>query len=107
MLNYETARTIAEESHRAFSVGDVEAVLETYTDDFYFKRNAEDFVGTPLIIKGKDAMRSFLKEIIQKRSACPSSTASHFLPALAGRERSTTSKTDRPARVTLPICTSS
>lgn len=66
MLDYETARAIAEEAHRAFSAGDVEAVLETYTDDFYFKRNAEDFIGPPLIIDGKDAMRSFLKGILQK-----------------------------------------
>lgn len=66
VLNYDTAKAIAEEAHRAFSAGDIEAVLATYTDDFYFKRNAEDFIGPPLILEGKDAMRSFLTDIMQK-----------------------------------------
>jgi ketosteroid isomerase-like protein len=66
MLNYKTARAVVEEAHRAFSAGDIGAVLETYTDDFYFKRNAEDFIGPPLLIEGKDAMRSFLTAIMQK-----------------------------------------
>jgi ketosteroid isomerase-like protein len=66
LLNYDTARAIVEEAHRAFSAGDIEAVLRTYTDDFYFKRNAEDFVGPPLILRGKDVMREFLQDLVAK-----------------------------------------
>lgn len=86
LLNCETARAIAEEAHRAFSAGDVEAVLETYTDDFYFKRNAEDFIGAPLIIEGKDAMRSFLKNIMQK-AECMSFIDSFTFHSGIGRAR--------------------
>lgn len=65
-LNFDTAKAIIDEAHRAWSAGDLEAVLRTYTDDLWFQRNAVDALSEPLIIRGKAAMRIFLQDILSK-----------------------------------------
>jgi ketosteroid isomerase-like protein len=65
-LNFDTAKAITDEAHRAWSAGDLDAVLRTYSDDLWFQRNAVDASSDPLIIRGKVAMGIFLRDIFSK-----------------------------------------
>jgi ketosteroid isomerase-like protein len=65
-LNFNTAKAITDEAHRAWSAGDLDAVLRTYTDDFWYQRNAVDASSAPLVIRGKAAMGIFLRDIFSK-----------------------------------------
>ncbi len=65
-LNFDTAKAIVEEVHRAWSAGDIDAVLRTYSDNIWFQRNAIDADSPPLVICGREAMGSFLRAIDAK-----------------------------------------
>ena len=62
-LNCDTAKAIVDEAHRAWSAGDIDAVLRTYTDDIWFQRNSINDSAPPLIIRGREDMEKFLKSI--------------------------------------------
>ncbi len=66
VLNYDTAKAIVEEAHRAWSAGDIDAVLRTYAHDIWFQRNAADSSSAPLVIQGRPAMETFLKSVASK-----------------------------------------
>ncbi|MFT3730916.1 MAG: hypothetical protein QM780_05730 [Hyphomicrobium sp.] len=66
-LNYETAKAVLNEAHRAWSVGDIEGVLRTYAEDILFQRNSVEGE-QPLAIRGRDAMRAYLIPIAEKAS---------------------------------------
>jgi ketosteroid isomerase-like protein len=65
-LNYDTAKAIVEEAHRAWSATDIDAVLRTYADDIWFQRNAADMSSAPLVVQGRAAMGDFLRDIASK-----------------------------------------
>jgi ketosteroid isomerase-like protein len=64
-LNYDTAKAVVEEAHRAWSAGDIDAVLRTYTDDIWFQRNSSDLEVPPYVIRGREAMGVFLRDVVQ------------------------------------------
>jgi ketosteroid isomerase-like protein len=68
LLNYDTAKAIVEETHRAWSEGDIDAVLRIYAEDIFYKRNAGDRSTPPLVIQGREAMGVYLREIQEKAS---------------------------------------
>jgi ketosteroid isomerase-like protein len=65
-LNYDTAKAVIDEAHRAWSAGDIDAVLRTYADDIWFQRNSVDYSTPPMIIRGRDAMGTFLRSVASK-----------------------------------------
>jgi len=65
-LNYDTAKAVIEEAHRAWSAGDIDAVLRTYTEDIWFQRNSSDFEIPPDVIRGREAMGAFLRDVAEK-----------------------------------------
>jgi ketosteroid isomerase-like protein len=65
-LNYDTAKAIVEETHRAWNAGDISAFLRTHTDDLCFQRNSAEESDPPLIIHGKAAMEAYLRAIDAK-----------------------------------------
>jgi ketosteroid isomerase-like protein len=68
-LNEDTARAIVEEAHRAWSHGDLEGVLSTYTEDIWFQRNSPDHQTAPFIVIGREGMRALLTPILDKAVA--------------------------------------
>jgi ketosteroid isomerase-like protein len=68
LLNADTARAIVDEAHRAWSHGDLEGVLRTYTEDIWYQRNAPDEQTAPFIVVGREGMRAFLTPILEKAS---------------------------------------
>lgn len=65
-LNYDTAKAIIEEVHRAWNAGDIDAVLRMYTEDIWFQRNSRDFETPPSVINGRNAMGTFLQGLREK-----------------------------------------
>lgn len=65
-VNFDTAKAILEDVHRAWSAGDIDATLRTFTDDIWFQRNAPDSESAPLIILGREMMEVFLRTINAK-----------------------------------------
>jgi ketosteroid isomerase-like protein len=65
-LNCDTAKAIIEEVHRAWSAGDIDAVLRMYTHDIWFQRNSRDAETPPLVIHGREAMGVFLRAVLEK-----------------------------------------
>jgi ketosteroid isomerase-like protein len=63
MLNYDTAKAIVDEAHRAWSAGNLNAVLRCYTEDIFYQRNATDSSEPPLVICGRDGMATYLGAI--------------------------------------------
>lgn len=85
-INEIVAKAILDEAHRAWSVGDVEGVLQTYTDDIFYQCNAIDLRSPPAIIVGKPAMRAFLQPIASI-TECMSVTESFQFHSGIGRAR--------------------
>ncbi len=58
------ARLILNSAHAAWSRGDVEGVLNQYTDDLTYWSNTGAPDGGPLVILGKDGLREMLNSIV-------------------------------------------
>ena len=63
-LNEDMARAIVEAAHAAWNAGDLEGVLQNYVDDLIYVSNVEGANGQPLVIHGKDAMRSHFSSVL-------------------------------------------
>ena len=50
-------------AHAAWSEGDIEGVLNCYTDDLIYYSNASSTGDTPLIIRGRENFRPMLEQI--------------------------------------------
>ncbi|MGE0023588.1 MAG: nuclear transport factor 2 family protein [Hyphomicrobium sp.] len=57
------ARSLIEASHDAWCKGEVERLLGYYADDCTYWCNAGSLAGTPFIVEGKQAYRTFLRSI--------------------------------------------
>lgn len=99
-LNYETAKAVVDEAHRAWSAGDIDAVLRTYADDIWFQRNAEQASAPPLVIHGKSEMETFLRGIASKVSGMAVLESFQFHSGI-GRSRVSYFLTDRETGQTL------
>jgi ketosteroid isomerase-like protein len=58
------ARLILNAAHAAWSNGDIEGVLNQYTDDLTYWSNTGAPDGGPLVIEGKDGLREMLNSIV-------------------------------------------
>lgn len=74
-LNEDTARALVEAAHAAWNAGDLEGVLQKYVDDLIYVSNVEGANGQPLVIHGKEAMRSYLcsfQDAVESKTAIES-----------------------------------
>ena len=62
-LDAQIARDVVDGTHAAWSNGDIERLLSFYTDDLTYWCNAGSIEGTPYILHGKPAFRTFLHSI--------------------------------------------
>jgi ketosteroid isomerase-like protein len=62
-LDAQLARDILNAAHDAWCKGDIERVLSCYVDDVTYWCNAGALDGTPYIVEGKQAYRTFLRSI--------------------------------------------
>lgn len=62
-LDAQIARDVVDGAHAAWSNGDIERVLSFYTDNLVYWCNAGSIEGTPYVIEGKPAFRTFLHTI--------------------------------------------
>lgn len=62
-LDAKSARDVVDGTHAAWTEGDIERLLSSYTDDLFYWCNAGSIEGTPHIIEGKADFRTFLYSI--------------------------------------------
>lgn len=75
-LDAQTAREILDSAHDAWCKGDIERILCHYVDDLTYWCNAGSLDGTPYVIEGKQAFRTFLTSIASVAESA--SVTEHF-----------------------------
>lgn len=63
-LNEWTAKALLDETHRAWSAGDLKALLDTYTDDIVYVCNTHHPKGRAMTLNGRAAMHDFLAPVL-------------------------------------------
>lgn len=62
-LDEHTARSVLDAAHDAWCKGEIERLLSYYVDDCTYWCNAGSLDGTPFVVEGKQAYRTFLRSI--------------------------------------------
>lgn len=75
-LDAQLAREVLDASHDAWCKGEIERLLSYYADDLTYWCNAGSLDGTPYVIEGKPAYRTFLRSIASVAESA--SVTEHF-----------------------------
>jgi ketosteroid isomerase-like protein len=72
----QAAREVLDATHDAWCKGEIERLLSHYVEDLVYWCNAGSLDGTPYIIEGKPALRTFLRSIASVAESA--SVTEHF-----------------------------